>query len=242
MFQNSRVIIIGSGYSAKEGIDKGLFDKLKDEYTFILNYAYKYICGSIYCFVDAIFYHEQKDNFKYLPLIVGCKAEDLKQYLKDRENLILLPRNNKFCGKDSWVQGFYSPALVGIFSLTLAVACGFKEVYLIGYDFCGTKDPKDGVIKTHWYQDYPGATIHRGVGVNKHGHYRTSTYQSNPKKFFDKYIDLPETKIYNVSTNSRIESFPKLTWEEFFARLDVKSETADHQKLREFIISQKRPG
>lgn len=113
--------------------------------------------------------------------------------------------------------GFYHGHLAGIISTTLAIALGFKKIYLLGLDGCETNG------KTHFYQDLINDfKEYFGVGkvqTKKGMDYRTSAY-SNPTKLNEEYyrpLELDNSvKIYNVSPNSILNNFQKIDYTTFY--------------------------
>ena len=92
--------------------------------------------------------------------------------------------------------------------LALSVACKLlnadDEIFLLGYDYGAYNG------KTHFYQD----KIHHR-GVNKTAYY---DYEGHAERDFRDF----NSNIYNVSINSRINVFPKLSYEQFFCKLATK--------------------
>ena len=106
-------IIIGAGASLKEGIDEGLWDKLKGKFTIGLNYSYNFFDSSILCYVDNPFYKEEskKEKFQDLPLIIGKEYPQLKML----PNTITLKTNDNKYYRDVKL-GCYKSNLCGIFA------------------------------------------------------------------------------------------------------------------------------
>jgi hypothetical protein len=157
-----------------------------------------------------------------------------------------IPRPNK-CPKCQRNQiqkfGFYSGHLTGLFALTLAIALGFKDIYLLGYDCCEYKG------KTHFYQDkvdleklnIANSKIYHGVGVLEHTNgkraFRTSTY-NNPSALNEQWYKpyeqvLQNVNIVNVSPISKINVFPKMDYPNFFKT--VGEGQIKQEKIREEI-------
>jgi hypothetical protein len=168
-------------------------------------------------------------------MIVASLEPQLKNRKIDRShpNTILLPNSGIYHGKKSLKEGVYTKQLIGIWALTLAIALGFKEIYLLGYD-C-----KEINGQTHFYQgviDLNKTTpiyvkgklkdnrLHfRGVGKNPQGNYKTSTYNNENKhlnkKWFAPFKQENNIKIYNVSPDSSIDVFPKISYDEFYSKV-----------------------
>lgn len=230
------------------GLDEQFTSIIRNSYSIGLNYFYKYGCPTtLTTFVDAKFYLGDKRDLSQLPFIIGKQDKLLtdistntllfpigRQYMGEHAWNIKykmckqcshkIPLNDlkvncPNCKSNLIPCGFYHSHLNGIFSLSLAIALGFKTVYLFGYDGCG----KDG--KTHFYQNQvQDMEKFRGVGTVKHPKgqsYRTSTYNSPDKMnkiWFAPFKDL-NINIYNVSPTSVIEVFPKITYEQFYKQV-----------------------
>lgn len=123
--------------------------------------------------------------------------------------------------------GFYHAHLSSMFSLSIGIALGFKEIYLLG------SDAKEINGKTHFYQDLIPtdemklAKRFRGVGKrlkkNKDAYdYCTCTY-NNPDQLNDKWFEpfghLKDITIYNVSLQSVINIFPKIDYDTFYEKI-----------------------
>lgn len=215
MDKPKQLIILGGGYSIKEGIDKGLWTKLIGKWTIGLNYMLFYFTSTMLSFVDIKFYKEQRTNLSLLDLIVGKLHKDYK-FLN---NTILLKAKDN--GYDrNLKQGVYKSSLTGLFSLSLAIhLLDEGEIFLLGYDFGGNgKIDKNKKEITHFYQ---GKINHGGIG--KTNYYR-GIIQRKPRadRDFRVYEKENKIRIYNVSTISKINTFPKLTYDQFFKKLHNK--------------------
>ena len=234
-----QIVIIGGGASVKEGIQKGLWKKISSKWTIGLNYSFNYFDSTMLCYVDNDFYNKQIEKLEKLPLIVGKTHK-----FKCLPNTIMLNTGNKYIRDLS--TGVYKSSLVGIFALSLSIyLLNEGEIFLLGYDYgelrtekftkelknpkelkeVTVKDKKNRAI-THFYQ---GKIEHRGVG-------KVSYYNSHgrAKNDFKVYKNENEVKIYNVSLVSKITQFPKISYEEFFKKLDGKSYNQDI--IRKVII------
>lgn len=241
MFTPKRCIIIGSGYSVKEGIEKGLWDIIQHEFTVTMNYAYRYFDGTVHTYADWMFYKNNKNDMDKLPLIISpAHAQLIPKHNKIpvQGNTFLLKRGRKtYMGRNSLTEGIFPCSLNGLFTLTTFIALGFTEIYLLGYDF-GATGPND---ETHFYQ---GEITHRGVGmqyVSKRGSkvkaYNTSNYSSNPEKYFKIYEqELNRIQIINVSPNSRIETFPKMDYDTFLNMIKSEENIVLQSVARQWVI------
>jgi len=229
MSKPNQLILVGGGSTIKEGIEKGLWDKLKDRYTIALNYSYKHLNSTFLTYVDAKFYEGRETHAEVanLPLIVG------KRHMADRgihPNTILLP-SMPFWNREL-NPGIYSAILCGIWALSLGIyLLDEGEIFLLGYDFgevrtekqeeqlghigeiirISQKD-KEGQPLTHYYQ---GEVKHNGVG-------RVNWYNGKDRaeRAFSPFKNEVKCKIYNVSLISKIKTFPKISYDDFLGRLD----------------------
>ncbi len=254
------IIICGSGNSVpfNDDIYKiigcGLPDKLKhiieNNYSIGLNYWFQFGCETTFnSSGDWQFYIDNTEELKKLPLIIASEDPSLKNKNIDRthENTILLPDAGTYHGINSWSEGFYHRQLVGMLGLTIAIAFGFKEIYLLGYDCMELEG------KTHFYQNVADLTkitplylngvlkenrLHfRGIGKNPKEEYKTSSYnyikQINNKWYAPFHAERKKIRIYNVSTMSKINTFEKISYGTFFQQVD--SNNIDQNKVREEV-------
>ena len=264
---NSKPIIIGgSGNSIpflnsrynhngfKNGLDLELEEIIKSNYSIGLNYFYKYGCETTFsCSGDWQFYMDNLEDLKNIPMIIASEDPQLQNNKKSRihDNTILLKHSGKYFGKESLKQGVYSRQLIGLFSLSLAIALGFKEIYLLGYDCCEING------QTHFYEGVVDLNEHskvyvngqlkdkrykfRGVGKNNKTEYKTSTYNHKDminKKWFKPFTEEKDVKIYNVSSDSVIKLFPKLSYYEFYMRIKNNHvyQPEARQEIKDFIL------
>ena len=180
-----------------------------------------------------------KDSWRIFDqLCLNCRHE-YKNFSNEQQ--IPCPK----CGGNK-IQSFafYSGHLNGLFSLTLAIALGFKNVYLLGYDATEYKE------KTHFFQDKVNLTkkndkdqlIYHGVGtinINGKKNYRASTFnnvdQLNNQWFKPYSQELYKINIINVSEISKINTFPKIDYIKFL-RIIGKG-NIDQNDIREEIRS-----
>jgi len=220
-----QIIIIGGGVSLKQGIEQGLWEKLKGKFTIGLNYSYNFFDSTILCYVDGSgqFYEEEskKEKFQNLPLIIGKKPGQVKVL---PNTIILKMSDNKYC-RDVRL-GCYKSSLVGLFALSLAIyLLDEGEIYLLGFDYGAYGKDKQNRGLTHFYQ---GEIEHRGIG-------KTNYYDSKSRvdRDFGVYKDEKKVKIYNVSVISKINTFTKMGYLRFFEDLDKQE--YDQTQIREYI-------
>jgi len=217
----SQLIIIGGGFSMKEGISKGLWEKLKDRFTLGINYSFHYFKSTLQTYVDLDFYSNEWDDLESLPLIVGKYHKLIEKEI--RGQTIMLQINPKTYVRDL-STGVYKSSLCGLFSLSLGINLLDKgEIFLLGFDYAdnGTK-ADNGKANTHFYQ---GEINHRGIG--KCNYYKN---KGRADRDFGVYSTEKKVKIYNVSLDSKINIFPRISYDKFFSMLD--SYTFDQSRLR----------
>lgn len=205
-----QLIIIGGGTSIKEGISKDLWKEIENKFTFGLNYSFNYFPNpTTQLFVDDEFYTDEKEKMKYLPLIIG-KEHSKIAFLP---NTIMLKCKSKYTRDLS--DGVYKSTLIGLFALSLGIyLLDEGTIFLLGYDFGGQKEKdKRGRSLTHFYQ---GDINHRGIGKIS---YFT---QERANRDFGVYKNEKKVKIYNVSLQSKINTFEKISYSQFFKILNNK--------------------
>jgi len=223
-------------------------------------------------FGDYQFYFENEEWLKDLGLIIGKLSDQVKEKELPNTILLPGGRyyfgmdswkiNKKQCldckefypsGKSSIERcnkcktilqpvGFWHHHLSGIWSITLALCLGFKEIYLLGYDCCEING------KTHFYQNIvdltqkkkcDGRPLFSGIGKKTTGKkdYNTCTYNDIEKTndyWYGPFKDIKEAKIYNVSPESMLNVFSKITYEEFFVK--VQNNNIDQDLTRKEIV------
>jgi len=224
---SKQIIIIGGGASLKEGIKKGLWEKLKGKWTIGLNYSYNFFDSTMLCCVDGKdqFYEKEskKEKFQNLPLIVGKEYNQLKIL----SNTITLKANDAKYYRDVKL-GCYKSSLCGIFALSLAIyLLDEGQIFLLGYDFGNINNHTDnkGRRITHFYQ---GKINHRGIG-------KTNYFEAEKRadKDFGVYANEKKVKIYNISVMSKINTFTKCGWDWFFENLDKQEYNQD--QIRKYV-------
>jgi len=221
----TQCIIIGGGFSIKEGIKKGLWQKINNYFVIGLNYSFYHFPNPTFqSFVDNDFYDKNIERLKELPLIIGNK----KKLEKQLSNTLLLPSITTYYRDIK--HGVYKASLVGMWALSMAIylANSGDEIYLLGYDYGELKKPQEKKSLTHYYQ---GEINHRGI--NKVNYYNSN---GRAERDFGVYRNIKDIKIYNVSQISRIpeDIFPKLSYDEFFNRLN--KEVYNQDELRKNIL------
>jgi len=233
------VTIIGGGASLQQGIDLGLYAKIKNKCTITINYEYKYFDSTIICFSDTGFYNKNKDNLKNYPLIVGVDRNCGLEKLSNTYLFKLL---------DSWHNpldiraGLYACNLSGYLAMSFAiwVLGGIGKIFILGYDWTvrtesekklGIKNngyhnstPIDKRIQTHCHTKID----HKGIGL-------TSYFENNdPNEKFLPFLNEKEIQIYNVSPYSNITCFEKCDYPKFF-KLIERNKTYSQIRLQNEI-------
>ncbi len=231
----NRAIIVGSGASIRQGLWDTpieylpIWQALKGEFTISCNWSSKWIDSTIAMFVDYRFYCLEKQMLDTKPLVVGvqnsfydCKDRYKEYFDSLGDNVRLLKpygsNDGIFHGKDSWIKGFYTTMQTGLLALGFALTLGVKEIYLLGFDACSI----DG--RTHFYEGDDDRTgviqwnnqQQTGVGIDERGNYRNDVYNKNTSDSFFEPLSRTDAQIYNVSPDSNITIFPKLSYEEFY--------------------------
>lgn len=241
---NKRIIIVGGGSSVRQDVwDKPvsslpLWNILKNEATISINYVFRYLNPTIACFHDETFYRSNLEELKLLPLIVGVYARNVEA--------VLMPNTYLFKNRTDWVMNqwetaFYGSNLCGVFALSVAINLGYKEIFLLGYDF--------GAINgiTHFYhddinleeRDCNHQLKYRGVGFRDDGHgnkiHRTSNYENKSEKYFTPFENYKDVSIINVGVDSRLQQFPKIDYGEFYSHLENNPQPIEQPYVRDEI-------
>jgi hypothetical protein len=229
---NSIPFLNSSFYKHGSGFPIELERIIKYNYSIGLNYFFKYGVQTTWTsFCDWQFYEDNLEDLKKIPLIIGCDDPSFKS-ISISDKTILLKDSPIFHGEESIIKGVYCKQLVGIFSLSLAIGLGFKEIYLLGFDACEING------QAHFYQGVAdlnkktpiylkGKLIlerehFRGVGKHANGQYKTSTYQNKRilnETWFAPFKNLKDINIFNVSPNSAIDVFQKITYDELYKKI-----------------------
>ena len=224
--KTNQLVIIGGGSSINKGIGEGLWKRLKGKFIFGLNYSYHYFPDSTcQLFCDNDFYTKEiKKGLEQHSLVIGKYNASIAK--TKRPNLIMLPSIAKY--HRNIIHGVYKSSLLGLFALTLGIYL-LQEgtIFLLGYDYGFSGKDNKNRNKTHFYQN-DGKHEHRGIA--KINYY---TSRGRADKDFLPYKDEKKIKIYTVSMDSSIPTFPKITYDSFFKLLDTSNHNQD--QLRSFI-------
>lgn len=250
-----RAIIICSGASIRENQwdipikDLQIWKEIQDEYTIGINWLKNYYTPTVLLYGDYQFYLEEIENLKTMPLVFGMQDSFYGRYYPKtknwydqyhlHDNIYLLPHRKIINGKhyhgiNAWKNGFYERYLTGIVAINLAIASGCKEIYILGMDCCSTQG------RTHFYQDEfipyrisENGVKNTGVGQYENGEYKTGVYNnSDLNTVYLPFLEEKDINIYNVSLNSKITVFPKISYKEFYAKIKENKEELSQDYLR----------
>lgn len=224
MNNQNKVIILGGGYSILEGIEQGLWEKIKSTNIWALNFCFLFMPYK----PSTVLWYDNKFTrqlHQELNMLECKKISRLVSNIKvfNMRDVITYKATRKYENtlKNSCGMIYSSNAgLVGGFALSIAILEGYKEIYLLGFDYGLVTDKldKNNYPYTHWYQDRFKKTplISSGVGKAK-AYYNDNRLKSHVYSF--KNYNNHHQAIFNVSPKSNIDAFPKLIYQEFFERL-----------------------
>lgn len=178
------------------------FDVLRKKHIIAINAAFRYLP-----FADILFFGDQKffdwytDEIQNYPKIpVTCCLT-----LQHTEGVRYMVKNKNKPHGISTLSGTVSwNGNSGAAAISLAVQMGVKRIFLLGFDMCRQKEKK------HFHEAYTGLSIRGKPQSNK------DNFVNHLKGFPAIKRDAMELgiKIYNVSPDSAITQFPKLTLKE----------------------------
>jgi len=212
-------IIVGGGNSVQQGIKEGLWDKIKGREVWSTNFVFMTMpyLPSREIWLDKSFF---KSNIVKLEELykngVPCYTKKNAIYANIPE-IQTYPSSREVRDFDNEEKLFSGGSgLTGTFSLSLAIRERYWRIYLLGFDF-GTvsKDDKN----THYYQH--SLNVH-SVGFGNPQIYREEKNQEQVKSTVEEYkLFLNRgAEIVNVSPNSNIHCFQKISYTEFFRRIN----------------------
>jgi hypothetical protein len=156
---------------------------------------------------------QHRDLVQKFPL---CITTDGSQIKSKPSTLISIQRTYLYAG-----------LLTGEFALALAsyLLNENGNLFILGYDWT-QKTKSEEVPETHYYSD---------TEINHKGQHLTQHYDTHDAgKVFRRFLNLNNNlKIYNVSLNSNIPTFKKITYPEMFSLLN--KETYNQDELRKYI-------
>lgn len=220
-----KCVIIGGGASVKEGIDKGLWNKVSSDDVWSINFAYKTMpyLPTREIWIDIHFFNQNIVELQSLA------QKGVKMYAKHHNKYADIPKITQlrttripaeYYGtlmpeKNSYFIGRLGQS--GFLALSIAIAEKYDEIFLLGYDF-GTPSLADKV--THYYQDNIKELKIESSGIKRPECYMLPYNVVKPEvEDFELYLREPQFKIYNVSMNSNIKCFEKISYEQFFNKI-----------------------
>ncbi len=206
------IVIIGGGASITPQLPQ-LWDKIKNEEVWSINFAFLTFSflPSREIWMDLSFFKNNIESLQKLYIQGGsCHAKKNSKYALIPEiNLHETTRNPNEKDKKLYVGRM---GLSGFFALSLAIKENPNNIFLLGYDFKSING------KTHYYQD-----THK-VQSSGVGHPEIYVKDGKPKdevRDWENFLG-SNIPIYNVSLESAIECFPKISYEEMFSKLEKK--------------------
>jgi hypothetical protein len=212
-----RVVICGAGVSVKEGISLGLWEKIRNEEIWSINFVFLTMnfLPKREIWIDVAFFKNNIDKLQELyKRGVICCAKKHPKYATIPEIKTYETTRNIHEAKDKVFIG--SMGLSGFFALHLACLENYDEINLLGFDFGVVGNPLDR--QTHYYQNELTNIQSSGVG---HPELYLSDDRKSIKpqvKEFEFFLSYP-SKIYNVSPQSNIQCFEKISYEQMFERI-----------------------
>ena len=251
----SKGLILGGGLSIRQGLwnlpvtDLPIWRKIQNEFVIGTNFSNLFFPSTVLMYSDYHFYHTQKQWLDKVPLIVG---RDDDYYRRDQciglgDNVTLLKGSTKYNGINSLKEGLYTFQLVGMAAISFAIGLGCKEIYLLGFDACEING------HTHFYDDIAIGTYfynkQKYCGIGKHktteGQYIYNTGNYNKIKELNEHWFKPfekalvdGIKIYNVSLESKINTFQKISMEQMFHNIEQSPSQYSQDEIRKEIKCQ----
>ena len=210
------VIIVGGGYSIKEGIDKGLWEKVRNKNVWSLNFAFKFMpfIPTKQLWADTSVWEKCSEEI----LMLHTKGTQLvcRNYggyedypFIDRYDVSPIDYKGIDADKELFIGRMGS---VGVFATSYGAKLGYDKIYLLGYDFGA---PSTRETKTHFYQE-------EDLNVNIGAYGRSGIYWEGENRIrnevsdFKKFERDSSYKVFNVSQISNIPYFEKISYEYFF--------------------------
>ncbi len=260
----NRCVIICSGSSIRPDFnipikELPIWNILKNEITIGINWSFHWLIPTIHFFGDYKFYDSQYEKIKNLPLLLTIKDAYYRReghkpiienlyFLKQCKGKKYLKYGDKqegmhpyYWGKDAWKYGWYKNQLSSIVTINFAInGLEAKEIFILGMDACEING------HTHFYDDTNigkykiDNQTYYGVGKDKRGFYRTDNYNKIDELNNYWYAPLAKewrngVRIWNVSPQSAINVFPKISYQSFYTRLKNNRYDWNQEKIREDI-------
>jgi hypothetical protein len=218
-------IVWGGGTSISEGISLGLKEQLKNKFVLGCNFSFHHFeptcivfhdkkvwTGQLLGYNNPYINKQHRDLIQKFPL---CITPESSHISPKQNNIISIPKTHLYAG-----------LLTGEFAIALAsyLLNENGNLFILGYDW--TQNTKEEKVETHYYPD---------TEINHKGQHLTQHYDTHDAgKVFRRFLNLNNNlKIYNVSPNSNIPTFKKITYPEMFSLLN--KETYNQDELRKYI-------
>ena len=93
MLFSNKLILLGGGYSINEGVDLGLWDKIRDKFVIACNASFVFTEPCAVCFLDTSFYLGGKNQPAYKEHLDKCNCLKIsrKDSRYDNTDVIQLP-------------------------------------------------------------------------------------------------------------------------------------------------------
>jgi len=202
---SGKCFIIAGGPSL-QGFD---FSSLSNHFTIAINKCFQYFPASCMYMMDMKFFR------KLVSKEYGSEIYMKWQEFQGRKFLLGSSRKRKFDSKGTELipriesktlsfdlcKGIYPGNNSGFGALMLAIALGYKEIYLLGYDM------KCKGQKIHWHEGYSGQKVDRLDS-------RLRKKFIRPFQEFESIIKDNGINVYNCNPDSGLHVFPKISVEE----------------------------
>jgi hypothetical protein len=199
----AQVVLVGAGYSIKEGIDQGLWRALRKQNVWSINYAYQAMpfIPSAEVWQDLSFWVENQNSLHDLYKQGCCLYARGHDDYRDSKEITCFeptPRPDEFYGREALTKGKIFTGrmgLTGVFALSLAVAKKYETVYLCfdnqtevftqeGWKFFKDLRGTELILTRKFNGDTEWSTINKKM---------TYWYEGNMKHIKSKGIDLMVT-------------------------------------------------
>lgn len=220
--EGKRCFVIGNGPSL--GIEDLNTIKDNNDVSFSANKIFKLFNQTkwrptYYAVCDTTLYKNFKNEIDELNLEKFFPLDIFDLYIKDKaKNVHLFSRlpfqffNNKPCFNPKLRGRFSEGGTITYHLLQLAVAMGFKEIYLLGIDFSFSW----GIGPDGKYFEDPSIKDHFAADKTKTDTMPNLYYNLQAYKSAKKYADIHGIKIYNATRGGKLEVFPRVIFDDLF--------------------------
>lgn len=224
------VIILGGGASVIEGIEKGLWERLKDTNLWSINFAFKVLpyepAGQLW--LDESFFSKESLGVLALKCTKMTQAHPVYKEGFHFEQYKTTIKKDLYYGKDAIAKNLIfkgKNGLTGFFALSMAIAKKYTNIFLLGYDW----NTYRGL--THWYQKDVSKYNIKSTGVGNQRNYINAKREAiDSIAGFDVYLRETDVKIYNVTAKendqwvSKIGLFERINYDTFFQLIGKNDE------------------